>query len=246
MSRTMECAEVQLAIPWVLDDDVESYYLLDLEAHFEGCAHCRCRLEREVELRDQLRLTMDTVSASTRLRQRVRSTIEAERRSSHMLWRAWPAAAAAAVLMIFVWQGARGGDATAEFEEVAMRHARLLPMEVVGRDVNSLARYFHGKVPFALRLPKGTQPVQVAGRLTHLKDREAVHLRYDLADGGFSLFVYESTHNGPPQELTPSGVEIRQIHGFNVARWRDSGIVYSVVSEMPAKKLALLIDLVTR
>lgn len=242
----MECEEVRQAIPFILDDDVEAHYLLDVENHLEECAECRAILEREVRLRETLRRAMDSVTASESLRQRVRSSIESERRSNHTLWRAWPAVAAASVLVVFVWQGATGRDASAELEEVAERHARILPMEVVGRDARSLAQYFHGKVSFALRLPESQQPVQVAGRLTHLRDREAVHLRYDLPDGHFSLFVYESPDGAWVRETTSSNVEIRQIHGYNVARWRDSGIVYSVVSEMPAAKLAPLIDVVAR
>lgn len=245
MNLSMDCEEVQLAIPFVLDDDVEPHYLLEVEQHLERCSSCRAGLEREVALRDTLHRAMESVTAPESLRRRVQDSIEQERRAGHPVSRAWPAMAAAAVLVVFVWQGATGVDGIAELEEVAQRHSRVLPMEIVGRDVKSLASYFHGKVPFAVRLPNAPEPVQVAGRVTHLYDREAVHLRYDLPDGHFSLFVYESPNEGIA-ESTSRNVEFRQVHGYNVARWKNSGIVYSVVSEMPVEKLVPLIDVVAR
>ncbi|MEL6547922.1 MAG: zf-HC2 domain-containing protein, partial [Myxococcota bacterium] len=237
--------DVRLALPFILDDDVEPHYLLEVEAHLESCSDCRAALEREVALRETLHRAMDSVAAPERLRKRVLASIEQERRGSHPVSRAWPALAAAAVLVVFVWQGATGLDGSAEFEEVAQRHSRALPPDFIGEDANSLANYFHGKVPFAVRLPKTVKPLQVGGRVTHLYDREAVHLRYDLPDGHFSLFVYESP-NQQVAEASPRSIEFRRVHGYNVARWKDAGIVYSVVSEMPVEKLAPVIDVVAR
>ena len=203
MSVSMDCEEVQLAVPFVLDDDVEPHYLLEVEQHLQSCPQCRGFLEREVALRETLHRAMDSVSAPDRLRRRVQASIEQERRASHPVSRAWPALAAAAVLVVFVWQGARGVEGTAELEEVTQRHSRVLPPEVVGPNVENVASYFHGKVPFAVRLPTAPQPIQVAGRVTHLYDKEAVHLRYDLPDGHFSLFVYEATNDPAVVETTP-------------------------------------------
>ncbi|MEM6533764.1 MAG: zf-HC2 domain-containing protein [Myxococcota bacterium] len=242
----MNCAEAQAAIPFVLDDEVEPHYLLEVEAHIQECPDCRAHLEREAALRDTLHRAMESVSAPDSLRRRLQASIESERRASHPVVRAWPALAAAAVLVVFVWQGATGTQSEADLEEVTQRHARNLPASVVSDDPKSLAQYFHDKVRFAVRLPDGVKPVRVSGRVTHLGNREAVHLRYDLTDGHFSLFAYESPKTTTVVENPEPPVTLRQVHGYNVARWQERGIVYSVVSEMPAAKLAPLIDVVAR
>lgn len=243
----MKCTEVQAAIPLVLDDDVEPHFFLEVEEHLRECSACRVHLEREGALRDTLYQAMESVAAPARLRSRVQASLEDDRRGSHPLFRAWPALAAASVLGVFVWQGATGAESEEELEEVAQRHARVLPASVVSDDPKSIAKYFHDKVRFAVRFPKGVDPLKVSGRITHLSNREAVHLRYDLPDGRFSLFVYESPDSGViAAEGRNPRVELRQVHGYTVARWRERGIMYSVVSEMPTSKLGRLIDVVAR
>ena len=69
------------------------------------------------------------------------------------------------------------------------------PMDVIAGNVSQVQEYFNGKLPFAVRLPEVPQPLlkSLGGRVTHLRDRDAAYVRYDMPRGRVSVFVYEDT-----------------------------------------------------
>jgi hypothetical protein len=186
------------------------------------------------------------VSAAPALRRSVREAIERERRGRSIAFRAWPAAAAAAILLAFIWKGASGSFG-ADLEDAAERHARDLPMDVVAADVTQVQRYFNGKLPFSVRLPHIAMGVSsLGGRVTHLRDHDAAYVRYDMPRGRLSMFVYEDPGEDFPSEVAPGFVLgnhrmlVKQVHGYTVAKWTSAGLMYSVVTDLPAQEFATL------
>ncbi len=252
---TYACDDARRAIPWLLDDELDAVVAIEVEGHLGVCAECRSELEREGKLRQVVRRVASEVEAPAALRARVQATLTRERRKRRFSTQLWPAAAAAAVLVAFIWRGGGGGAWAPELNEVTERHARDhdLPMDVVAADVGQVQRYFYGKLPFPVRVPemKGAPMRIQGGRITHLKDRAAAYLRYDAPRGRLSMFVYED----PGHELSEVAqlyqvgrhrVYVRQIHGYTVARWRSSGLVYSVVTDLPQSEIPALLTADTR
>jgi anti-sigma factor RsiW len=236
----MSCEETERAIPWLLDDELEAAMSLEVETHIGGCDACRAELEREGRLRLTLRRVTQQVQAPAALRRSVREAIEGERRrSTPSVWRAWPAVATAAVFAALIWKGAATGHLDLE-TAAAEGHARDLPMDVVAADMVPVQDYFNKKLPFAVRLP--TLPSQgvksFGGRITHLRDRDAAYVRYDLASGRLSVFVYEEPDADvaevePLYQVGNRRLVMKQVRGYTVAKWRNAGLTYSMVTDLP-------------
>ncbi len=237
---SISCEEAARAIPWLLDDELEAELSLEVEHHISGCERCREELTREGRLRLSLRRATQQVQAPAALRRSVREAIEGERRRDGTpLWRAWPAVAAAAVLAAFIWRGSPASSHDLE-KAVAEGHARDLPMDVVAADVTQVQDYFNKKLPFAVRLPRLPNDTVKAlgGRVTHLRERDAAYVRYDVAGGKLSVFVYEDPNEdldevAPMYKVGNQRVVLKQVAGYTVAKWRSSGLTYSMVSDLP-------------
>ncbi|MBI3179587.1 MAG: zf-HC2 domain-containing protein [Deltaproteobacteria bacterium] len=243
------CDDTRRAIPWLLDDELDPVVAIEVEGHLGSCAECRTEFTREGRLRQVVRRAVSEIETPAGLKARVSATLLRERRHRRFFTQMWPAAAAAAMLVALIW---KGGSAAGfpELKEVTERHARDhdLPMDVVAADVGQVQRYFYGKLPFPVRVPelKGA-PVRIqGGRVTHLKNREAAYLRYDAPRGRLAMFVYDEPGSEVSEvtELYQVGrhrVYVRRIHGYTVARWRNSGLVYSVVTDLPESEIPAIL-----
>lgn len=246
------CEEVRQWLPWLLDDELAPEQVVEVEAHLPGCSACRVVLEREGQLRLALRRSADRVVAPAALRRRLFEAIELEGRERSPAGRLVPAAVAAAVLVAFLWQGAADPGDASELEEVTVRHAGDLPMDVVAADATQVQRYLSGRLPFAVRVPEldplaASSEARLGGRVTHFRNREAALIRYELPRGRMSMLVYEDVGT-PMPELEPAyrignqRVFIKRVRGFTAAQWRSSGLVYSVVSDLPDREVVQILS----
>jgi anti-sigma factor RsiW len=234
---------------WLLDDEIEPTLLLELEAHLNDCTGCRATLEREARLRDTVRRAVSTTVAPPALRHRIHDVLDRDRRGRTLLAQWWPAAAAAVVLVALMAKGGTG-IALPDLDEAALRHARDLPLDVVAADVGQVQRYFAGKLPFAVQLPHvGDTPVRLlGGRVTHVRDREAAYVRYEVPSGRVAVFVYEDP-GAEISELAPlyrvgrQRMVVQTVRGFTVARWRAGGLVYSIVTDLPPQEIPRVLTL---
>lgn len=236
------CERVRQSIDWFLDDELDGEATLELEAHLNSCSHCRDYFEMRLELRGVVRAAGESVRCPAKLRQKVVKVLDVERRRTRWSMRRWPAAAAAAaVLVAFVWRGGLAGE---DLDAVAERHARNLPMDVVSANVSQVQQYFRGKLPFRVALPKlrDRPESNCGGRLVHLRNQDAAYVRCDLPQGKVSLFVYQDSDAGfhelaPLYRLGRSRFMIKQVRGYTVAKWHASGLTYSLVADMPQKEV---------
>jgi anti-sigma factor RsiW len=138
-------------------------------------------------------------------------------------------------------------------EEAVQRHARGLPLEITaaGAATEAVPEWFKGKLDFNPRPPQFTRPDVrlVGGRLSHISDRPAAYMRYELSRGHAGLFIVEDQDGRlfPARVfLSPSRGQIRivQARGYNIAIWHQDGIAYSLVSDLDAAQLATLVEAV--
>ena len=246
----MKCDEVMRAIPWLLDDELESTQALELESHLATCAACRGVYEHEGRLRLLVRRAGDGIHAPPALRHRIRDLLDLEVRRSNGIRQLVPAFAAVAILAAFIWRGAGGGISWApEVDEAAARHALSLPMDVVAADVGQVQSFFNDKLPFAVHVPRVTAaPVaMLGGRITQIHNRDAAYLRYDVPRGRLSVFVYEDprpemNEGAVYYQIGNQHVQLQRVRGYTVARWRQSGLVYSLVTDLPEAEFVRVVD----
>jgi anti-sigma factor RsiW len=246
----MNCDDVGRAIPWLLDDEIEPTQTLELESHLTTCAACRAVYEHEGRFRLLVRRAGLGVHAPPVLRHRIRDLLDAEDRRSSGLRHLVPAFAAVAILAAFIWRGAGGGiNWSPEVEEAAARHAGNLPMDVVTADVGQVQTFFNDKLPFAVHVPRvATSPLnQLGGRVTQIHNRDAAYVRYDVPRGRLSVFVYEdprpdATEGAVYYQIGSQRVQVQRVRGYTVARWRQSGLVYSLVTDLPESEFVRVVD----
>jgi anti-sigma factor RsiW len=174
---------------------------------------------------------------------------DASSKSTSTLGRFWPAAAAAAVLLTFISQG-DVGVANSDWEKLMGRHQRNLPMDVQGRDHSKVQRYFSGRLPFTVQLPRFKAEIKppvreasaaaatlLGGRVTQFDNHDAAYVRYRLPKGNLSVFVYEDRGSAMPEtgvfhRAGNRRVFIQRYRGYSIARWKNRGLVYSVISDL--------------
>lgn len=251
----VECEEVQESLQWMLDDELDEMVVSGLEGHIEACAGCRSLLQQEGRLRLALRDAAESVRAPLRLRRRLDETLAAEQRRTSPWVRYWPMAAAAAVLLAFVWRGS-DDPSLSELREVAARHAGDLPMDVVAAEIGPIRSYLSGQLPFNLRLDdiadSSEEPRELGGRVMRLNNHDTAYLRFDSSRGRVSVFVHEgqkgslALEGGHSYRAGKRQVFMRRVRGYLTARWYDRGLVYSVVTDMEEEDVPHIIEQVMR
>lgn len=218
---------------------------LEVEAHIKECPSCRAVLVHEGRLRLALRKVSEQVIAPATLRRKVHAFVARERPQPRWL-RAWPAVAAATLLMVLICKGHNSANHVNDFDVIAK--VPDLPMDVVAVDVAPLQAYFSRKLPFAVRLPHisdGTAST-FGGRVMNVGNRDTAYVRYNMRRGYVSMFVYEDNDEDFPETapLYRIGNErmlVKQVRGYTVAKWRSSGLTYSVVTDLPVEEFSTLV-----
>ena len=160
------------------------------------------------------------------------------------------AACAAGLAVLLFALPLPGPESDPLVEEAVQRHSRDLPLEVraAAAGPDSVARWFAGKLDFNPTPPHFHGPeVQLVGaRLSHLLDRPAAYVRYDLPRGHLGLFILDDPRHhlrqvGRALRVGPMEVRVVNARGFSVATWRRNAIVYSLVSDLDEDALVNLV-----
>lgn len=124
-------------------------------------------------------------------------------------------------------------------EQTVDWHVGNYPIEVTGPDSARVTQWFRNKVDFPVRLPKfaNREVNLLGGRIAHVQDRRAAYLLYEVDGSRMSVLVF----NG--EGLTIPSDKIRQVEGrdvavlnnkgYEVAVLQDSGVTYTITSELP-------------
>jgi len=253
----MSCAEVARLVHLELDGEFGAEERLDLERHLSECASCAdlARGERAFvgRLRDVLRA--DRAAAPPALSVRIDRALDQVDGGARVtpLRRilAWSVpAAAAAVALVAWWAQVPDGQLGAQMlvGEAVARHQRELPIEVRGPDPEQVRSWFRGKLDLPVRPPTLGQPRTqlVGGRLSHLGQRQAAYLMYDVGGSKISVFIFD------PQDLATERMRHRSVrgrdvwvgaeHGYNVALVRSGGLGYAFASDLDEARMLDLIS----
>jgi|GEM_PF-1390338 len=123
---------------------------------------------------------------------------------------------------------------------------RALPLELSTADGNAVSGWFEDKVPFRFRAPRFADPrVRLrGGRLTHLGDRDAAYLAYELQGRPLSVLVVRGDAGpvGGERAYDAGGrtVFAGRREPVSYAAFRDGDLVYALVSDLPETTLVEL------
>jgi anti-sigma factor RsiW len=260
LSVAMDCAELSRTLDAYLDGELAALEQAEADAHLVECPACRAIADAERRLRSALRSQLRSAfgagtpagCAPFELRERIHLALVHERRP---LWRralspvpiAALVACAAGVMVVLATHG--GTDPLVD--EAVRKHTRDLPLEVTAASIgpDSVAHWFAGKLDFNAAPPQfhRAEVRLVGARLSHIQDRPAAYVRYDLPRGHLGLFILDDPDRRFPEvgrvvHAGPATVRLINARGFNVAVWRRNEIVYSLVSDLDEDDLAKLVE----
>ncbi len=259
-SAAMDCAELTRTLDAYLDRELAPREEAEAADHLAACEACRALVDAQGRLRAVLRAKLkaamgpgsDAGQAPDALRQRLRVALVHEKRPilrrvlSPVSFAALAACAAGAVVVLATHNGT-----DPLVEEAVRKHTRDLPLEVTAAAAGpeSVAGWFAGKLDFNAAPPhfRDGDVRLVGARLSHIQDRPAAYVRYDLPRGHLGLFILDDPERrfgevGRVVQVGASSVRLINARGFNVAIWRRNEIVYSLVSDLDEDDLARLVQ----
>jgi anti-sigma factor RsiW len=259
LTPAMDCSELERALDAWIDGELDGDEDAEAARHVATCERCRDQASaaRHVRgaIRVKLREAMGGGVATEGLRERIRVALVAEkrlrpRRALATFPRAGLAAGAVGVFVVAALLISRG-DADPLVEEAVATHSRDLPLEITSASVgaDAVGTWFAGKLDFNASLPRfrGADVRLIGARLSHIQDRPAAYVRYELPRGHLGLFILDDPQHrfgasGRRVQAGSATLRLLAARGFNVAIWRRDAIVYSLVSDLEEADLTRLVE----
>lgn len=259
---TIGCEEAQRWVDAWVDQELDPSASLLLEAHLSGCARCRAEADMLRQVKRSL-AGLREECAPIALRHRVLAALDHEddtveiahaatQRRRHAVGFALTGAALAGVVLASGVR-ARSTDTTTQagvlpvIEDVARRHAHILPAEVSASDPAEVTRWFQGKLDIPVRPVtfQGAPARLVGARISNVRDRLAAALYYDVAGRRMTVFMFDgallpheialqNSLDGRPYYVTSS-------HGYTVTLTEVQGVGCAIASDLPPQEAARVI-----
>ena len=226
-----------------LDGELDLVRSLEMERHLAKCEICSAELRRHRELRSALADGSLRYGAPKGLEHRVRTEVRKASKSgasARWQWRALaaslPVIATLAWALVAIPRVPSGDDLVSQ--EVVSAHVRSLMAEhltdVASSDRHTVKPWFNGKLDFSPEVKDltGDGYPLVGGRLDYIGRRGVAALVYQRGNHKVNVFIW------PEPDARGSGGEGESsIHGYNVIRWRHSGMRYWAVSDLNLPEL---------
>lgn len=239
----MTCSELETLIQPYLDGEFEQADRFEFERHLQTCTSCATEVREmalfQQALKAKLRSSVDR-EAPAALRARISAGLRQEHRRE-LGWSAARIAAAAAIVAVgigsyLVIRPSLSRDRLVT--EAALRHAKGLPYEIQQVTPERAEQWFQGKLDHRVAVPRLQNATVKGARLSHLKDRPAAYISYELpcpsgsgAQKKMGLFVVDDSQDSFDASEFPE-IDVANRHGYNVATWKEGEIVYELVSDL--------------
>jgi anti-sigma factor RsiW len=228
--------------PRAWDERVE-----EAEAHIRDCSDCTRFVADMRAMAHGISRSAPNPSAPRDVRERLFATLanaRAEQQSRANLVRTRSLAAAAAAVAVIaafgVWQvltPANGDSLVAP--RLVENHRQALHQEgVETADTSAVARWFVGRVPFAVHVPVFSNSELIGARVAEVNGLRGAAIRYRIDDQDVSYYILPAS-NGLPVTGT-TAVQITSQAGYRIASWRDPGLSHALVGSLSGLRLANL------
>jgi anti-sigma factor RsiW len=241
----MSCGEpTSRLLEAYLDGELDLVRSLEVERHLAECEPCAAALRSHRMLRSALADASLYYEAPKGLEGRVRTELrkgsKQSKRGAVAGWR-WGAVAASLVIAALAWAlvAIPRGPSNDELvnQEVVSAHVRSLMADhltdVASSDRHTVKPWFNGKLDFSPEVKDlaGDGYPLVGGRLDYIGRRGVAALVYQRGQHPVNVFIW------PEPDARSGGDGESSLRGYNVIRWRRSGMRYWAVSDLNLAEL---------
>lgn len=250
----MNCAEIDRLLPAFADGEFEGSEQTEFEIHLAHCGTCRERVAAQQVFRSILREKASMAVAPERLRARVRHDISRARLVSQAQRYAVYTAVAASVAGVASATYVMGMPPALGVEDHVRisQQVRDLPVDF-DPAVGDPAAWTREHVSFNPTVPVfRSSEVPLRGvRILPVRDRDGAVFVYGREPRRRSTILVvpdpAMRMDGRPVRLGEREVRLANHQGYNVAMWRNGGLMYSLVSDLgEAEVMQLLRELEAR
>ncbi len=256
----MSCPIIRRHLDAFVDGELDPTSQIEIERHVMSCAECQEALEFERSFRKQTREAVVTHTAPTSLRAKIEDALDHEDRARSPLAirvfsvkHAGPLAAAAVLLLVVASPSAPAlsfgnavqSSALPMLEDVVRLHSTNLPADVEG-PAPQVTSFFRDKVHFPVHPPEFVQqPARlVRARVTHVRERTAAALYYDLRGQRVTVVVFEAPQpiEEEFQHTTLNGRDVgyELVRGYTVPVLRQGSLTYALTGDLDRQELLRL------
>jgi|HubBroStandDraft_6_1064221.scaffolds.fasta_scaffold690580_2 anti-sigma factor RsiW len=239
--------EGEVLVHALLDGELDAGHARELEAHLETCPPCAARLVSFRDLRQAMAAADLRMAAPTALRQRVENALpspvlrrpvprQPSRRGflSGFAFGTALSAVAAAGVVVTVFRSERDQVILGDIVSAHLRslHGDHLT-DVLSTDQHTVKPWFNGRLDLAPPVVDLTAKgfTLLGGRLEYVDGKPAAAIVYRRRTHVINLFVMQGT-GAALQEA-----RMETVRGFNVYRWRESGLNAIAISDLNAEEL---------
>jgi anti-sigma factor RsiW len=245
----MNCADAKQALEQSHDGELDTERLRALREHLAECSDCATLGERLARLRSAVRDGATYFTAPNELRRLVAeramtSPLASLKRRIHLPWWGFAGslAAAAALTVALTVAVVLPQSTEAVAREVMANHVRSLMVDhladVATSDQHTVKPWFAGKLDFSPPVHDLSSDgfALIGGRLDYLGGRTVAALVYQRRQHRINVFVWPAP-TGAKEEQTLTR------NGFNMIAWSQDGMRMWAVSDLNAKELNTLAQL---
>jgi anti-sigma factor (TIGR02949 family) len=253
----MSCKLVRRHLGALVDGELDPATQIEFERHLDACPGCQEHLSFEGSFRQQTRESIGGTRAPEHLWSRVLHRLDEidEARAEHpslvhvrpMRWRqSWPAAAAAAAILIV--GGLVGSPHDANFKSAGMiqdvvdLHSQALPSDVQAEAPQEVVRYFQGKTPFPVKPAQFEEPSVkfVGARYIQVGTQPAAALYYSHGGHRVTLLISQSpelVRNAHRTHVGGRELYYHDVGGHVVTIRQQGGVNYVFFGDLERPKL---------
>jgi anti-sigma factor RsiW len=246
----MTCAETEILLHALLDDELDAGHARDVEGHLAHCPRCAAQLDAYRAIRHAMSAPQLRYEAPMSLRRRIEAALPpvpaAPRRATNrraalkgfVMGTALSTAIAASLVMTVI-----GTDQDQRvLGDVVSAHVRSLQGEhltdVQTSDQHTVKPWFNGQLDISPPVVDLTAQgfTLIGGRLDYLDGKTVASIVYRRRKHVINLFVAD----GAASENQKAKLETLQ--GFNILRWTVSGFEFFAVSDINPEELQEFVD----
>jgi anti-sigma factor RsiW len=249
----MTCAETEILLHALLDDELDAGNARDVEGHLAGCPRCAAQLDAYRAMRHAMSAPQLRYAAPMSLRRRIEAALpsaplrvpvtpRAPSRWSMLKGFAMGTALSTAIAASLVI-GIIGTDQDQHvLGDVVSAHVRSLQgdhlTDVQTSDQHTVKPWFNGKVDVAPPVVDLTAQgfTLIGGRLDYIDGRAVASIVYRRRAHVINLFVIQEAASAD------HGAKLETMQGFNIQRWRAQGLEFFAISDINAEELREFVE----
>lgn len=239
--------EAEILVHALLDGELDAGHTRDLEAHLETCPRCAAQLTAFRDLRQAIAASDLRMTAPTALRQRIENALpapalrqpvkRAPSRRGFLSGFAFGTALSAVAAVGVVVTVFRSEQSQFIVGDVVSAHLRSLQADhltdVLSSDQHNVKPWFNGRIDLAPPVVDLTAQgfTLLGGRLDYVDGKPAAVIVYRRRTHVINLFAMQGN------AATGQESRMETVQGFNIYRWRASGLNVIAISDLNAEEL---------